>query len=318
MAKQHAIDAMMGLIRNDLAELGIYHDIFTSEKSLHDAGMIRQVLGGLEQNGLIYKGVLEPPKGRLPDDWEEREQTLFRTTDYGDDSDRALVKSDGSWTYFAADVAYARHKLDRGFGTQLLVLGADHGGYVARMKAAVAALSEGSGQLEILLCQLVKLLDKGEPVKMSKRAGTFTTVRNVTDAVGKDVLRFIMLTRKSTEPLDFDLSKVTEQSKDNPVFYVQYAHARCRSLLRMAQEEIPEVLPMLEAPGSTLLAALQSPEELNLIRSSVNGHGWWNLRHRLTNRTALPIICRSLLLSSMVSGIWEMIIYRFALFSKML
>jgi arginyl-tRNA synthetase len=258
--------AMMRMIRQDLADLGIAHDVFTSERSLHDAGAVAATLEALQAQELIYRGVLEPPKGKTPEDWEPREQTLFRTTRYGDDSDRALRKSDGSWTYFAADVAYARDKLNRGFSTQVLVLGADHGGYVKRMEAAVSAISGGTARIGILLCQLVKFMDRGAPIKMSKRAGTFTTVRDVIEAVGRDVIRFIMLTRKPEQPLDFDLSKVTEQSRENPVFYVQYAHARCHSVLRAAAEELPEALAASAQPTTAQLALLTHEAELSLIR----------------------------------------------------
>lgn len=264
--RRFTLDAMMGLIRGDLADLGITHDVFTSEKSLHEANKVAQALEFLEAKGLIYQGVLEPPKGKTPDDWEPREQTLFRTTDFGDDCDRALKKSDGSWTYFAADVAYAQDKLNRGFNAQAMVLGADHGGYVKRMEAAIKALSDGKASISIQLCQLVKFMDAGQPIKMSKRAGTFTTVRDVIDAVGRDVIRFIMLTRKPEQPLDFDLTKVTEQSRDNPVFYVQYAHARVYSVLRMAAEEMPAAVDASLHPTEEQLALLTQPEEMALIR----------------------------------------------------
>lgn len=259
-----AIEAMMGLIRKDLADLGIYHDVFTSERRLHEENRIAEALSVLEARGLLYRGILEPPKGKTPDDWEPREQLLFRSTEYGDDCDRPLAKSDGSYTYFAGDVAYARDKLGRGFSKLVMVLGADHGGYVNRMNALVKVLSEDKASLEVILCQLVKLFEGGQPFKMSKRAGTFITVRDVLDRVGKDVLRFVMLTRKPEQPLDFDLVKVQEQSKDNPVFYVQYAHARCRSLLR--QPQAAGAAARSAAPDATLLARLSHPAELALIR----------------------------------------------------
>ena len=192
----------------------------------HGTGRIEATLADLEGRGLIYEGVLEPPKGRLPEDWEPRPQTLFRATAYGDDVDRPLKKSDGSWTYFATDIAYHLDKYRRGFPAMIDVWGADHGGYVKRMKAAVTAITDDGGALDVKICQLVNLLDDGVPAKMSKRAGAFVTMRQVIDAVGKDVVRFIMLTRKNDAPLDFDLARVTEQSRDNPVFYVQYAHPR--------------------------------------------------------------------------------------------
>ena len=207
-------------------------DHYFSEKSLYGTGQIEAALASLEAKGLIYEGVLEPPKGKLPEDWEPREQTLFRSTAYGDDADRPVKKSDGGWTYFAPDIAYHFNKIERGFDELIDVLGADHGGYVKRMKAAVAALSDGRVPLDVKLCQLVRLFKGGEPFKMSKRAGTFVTLRDVVEQVGPDVTRFVMLTRKNDAPLDFDFDKVLEQSKDNPVFYVQYAHARAQSVLR--------------------------------------------------------------------------------------
>jgi len=230
-----ATEAMMDLIRADLEALGVRMDVFYSEKSLYGTGRIEEALGFLKDKGLIYEGVLEPPKGKAPEDWEPREQTLFRSTAHGDDVDRPIAKSDGSWTYFAPDIAYHYDKIARGYDMLIDVFGADHGGYVKRMKAAVSALSDGRVPLEIKLCQLVKLWKNGEPFKMSKRAGTFVTMRDVVDQVGADVTRFVMLTRKNDAPLDFDFDKVMEQSKDNPVFYVQYAHARVCSVLRKAR-----------------------------------------------------------------------------------
>ena len=231
-----ATEAMMAMIREDLALLGVRMDMFYSEKSLYGTGQIEAALKRLEDLGLIYEGVLEPPKGKLPEDWEEREQTLFRSTSYGDDVDRPVKKSDGAWTYFAPDIAYHWTKIERGFDQLIDVFGADHGGYVKRMKAAVAALSENKVSLDIKLIQLVKLFKNGEPFKMSKRAGTFVTLRDVVEQAGAGVTRFHMLTRKNDAPLDFDFDKVLEQSKDNPVFYVQYAHARVASVLRKARE----------------------------------------------------------------------------------
>ena len=231
-----ATERMMDMIRADLAQLGVVMDSFYSEKSLYGTGLIEKAIAELDAKGLIYRGTLEPPKGKLPDDWEPREQTLFKSTDHGDDVDRPVQKSDGAWTYFAPDIAYHYDKVQRGFDQLIDVFGADHGGYVKRMKAAVSALSDGRVPLDIKLTQLVKLYKNGEPFKMSKRAGTFVTLRDVVDAVGKDVARFHMLTRKNDAPLDFDFDKVTEQSKDNPVFYVQYAHARVKSVMRKAVE----------------------------------------------------------------------------------
>ncbi len=228
--------AMMELIREDLSALGVKMDKFFSEKSLYNTGLIEAALDDLREKGLIYEGVLEPPKGKKPDDWEPREQTLFKSTDHGDDVDRPVMKSDGSWTYFAPDIAYHYDKVQRGYDVLIDVFGADHGGYVKRMKAAVSALSLGRIPLDIKLTQLVKLFKDGEPFKMSKRAGTFVTLRDVVEQVGPGVTRFHMLTRKNDAPLDFDFDKVLEQSRDNPVFYVQYAHARINSVLGKAAE----------------------------------------------------------------------------------
>jgi len=234
--RDFATDAMMDLIREDLKALGVEMDVFYSEKSLYGTGRIEEALEALKTRGLIYEGVLEPPKGKKPEDWEPREQTLFKSTEHGDDVDRPVKKSDGSWTYFAPDIAYHYDKVQRGFDALIDVFGADHGGYVKRMKAAVSALTDGRVPLDIKLTQLVKLYKDGEPFKMSKRAGTFVTLRDVVDQVGPDVTRFVMLTRKNDAPLDFDFDKVLEQSKENPVFYVQYAHARVCSVLRKARE----------------------------------------------------------------------------------
>ncbi len=234
--RNFATDAMMDLIRADLKALGVEMDVFFSEKSLYGTGRIESALQSLTNKGLIYEGVLEPPKGKKPEDWEPREQTLFKSTEHGDDVDRPVKKSDGSWTYFAPDIAYHYDKVTRGFDALIDVFGADHGGYVKRMKAAVSALSDGKVPLDIKLTQLVKLWKNGEPFKMSKRAGNFVTLRDVVDQVGPDVTRFVMLTRKNDAPLDFDFDKVLEQSRENPVFYVQYAHARVMSVLRRAAE----------------------------------------------------------------------------------
>ena len=232
--------AMMDLIEQDLLALGVKMDVFYSEKSLYGTGRIEAAIEDLKSKGLIYRGFLEPPKGKKPEDWEPREQTLFRSTDHGDDVDRPVQKSDGSWTYFAPDIAYHYDKVQRGFDQLIDVFGADHGGYVKRMKAAVSALSNDQTSLDIKLTQLVKLFKNGEPFKMSKRAGTFVTLRDLVDQVGADATRFVMLTRKNDAPLDFDFDKVMEQTKENPVFYVQYAHARICSVLRKAQlAEVP-------------------------------------------------------------------------------
>ncbi|MDU8912673.1 arginine--tRNA ligase [Aestuariicoccus sp. MJ-SS9] len=233
--RSFSTDAMMALIREDLAALGVHMDHFFSEKSLYGTGKIEAAIESLRDKGLIYRGVLEPPKGKTPEDWEPREQTLFKSTEHGDDVDRPIIKSDGSWTYFAPDIAYHYDKITRGFDQLIDIFGADHGGYVKRMKAAVSALSGGKVPLDIKLLQLVKLFKNGEPFKMSKRAGNFVTLRDLVDMVGPDVARFHMLTRKNDVALDFDFDKVVEQSKENPVFYVQYAHARVASVLRKAE-----------------------------------------------------------------------------------
>jgi arginyl-tRNA synthetase len=230
-----ASDMMMQEIRNDLAQLGVRMDVYSSEKALYGTGKIEAAIQTLRDQGLIYEGTLEPPKGKVPEDYEARIQTLFRSTAHGDDVDRPVMKSDGSWTYFAPDIAYHFDKVQRGFDELIDILGADHGGYVKRMKAAVAALSGGRVPLDIKLIQLVKLFKNGEPFKMSKRAGTFVTLRDVVEQAGADVTRFMMLTRKNDVALDFDFAKVLEQSKDNPVFYVQYANARINSVIRKAQ-----------------------------------------------------------------------------------
>ncbi|MDP3958605.1 MAG: arginine--tRNA ligase [Pseudorhodobacter sp.] len=234
--REFSTQMMLAMIRADLAALGVTMDVYSSEKALYGTGRIEAAIAKLREMGLIYEGVLEPPKGKTLEDWEPRQQTLFRSTAYGDDVDRPVRKSDGSWTYFAPDIAYHFDKVQRGFDELIDILGADHGGYVKRMKAAVAALSGGRVPLDIKLIQLVKLWKNGEPFKMSKRAGTFVTLRDVVDLVGADVTRFVMLTRKNDAALDFDFAKVLEQSKDNPVFYVQYANARINSVLRKARD----------------------------------------------------------------------------------
>ena len=253
--RDFAIDRIMQVIKQDLISLGIHMDVFSSERANVQSGAVQRAIDQLQAGGHLYTGVLAPPKGKEPEDWEPREQLLFRASDFGDDTDRPLQKSDGSWTYFAADVAYHLNKLERTKGQLINIFGADHGGYVKRMNAAVAALSGQQNMLDIKLCQLVNLLDNGTPVKMSKRAGTFVTVRDVIDTVGADVIRFIMLTRRNDQTLDFDFAKVTEQSRDNPVFYVQYAHARACSVLRQR-----------EAPDHADLALLTAEPELALLK----------------------------------------------------
>jgi len=264
--REFAVAEMMALIRDDLAALGLGFDKFSSERELVEAGAIDEALRVLEGRGLIYTGVLEPPKGKLPDDWEPRPQLLFRATQFGDEVDRPLQKSDGSWTYFAADIAYHFDKYRRGGESMIDIWGADHGGYVKRMQAAVKALTDGAAALDVKLCQLVNLFDNGQPVRMSKRAGTFVTLREVIDEVGKDVFRFIMLTRRNDQALDFDFAKVTEQSRDNPVFYVQYAHARASSVMRHATEELPAEQLTDAALAEANLALLSDLAELALIR----------------------------------------------------
>ncbi|MBZ5758341.1 arginine--tRNA ligase [Rhizobium sp. VS19-DR104.2] len=267
IVKDKAIDAMMVMIREDLAALNVVHDVFLSERTLHANGAapIRTAINDLTFKGFVYKGTLPPPKGQVAEDWEDREQTLFRSTEVGDDIDRPLIKSDGSYTYFAADVAYFKNKYDRGFNEMIYVLGADHGGYVKRLEAVARAVSDGQAKLTVLLCQLVKLFRNGEPVKMSKRSGDFVTLREVVDEVGRDSVRFMMLYRKSSEPLDFDFAKVTEQSKDNPVFYVQYAHARCMSIFRQAKEAFPGLEVSVEEMAAAVHGAIVDPAELALV-----------------------------------------------------
>ena len=267
LVKDRTIDAMMAMIREDLAALNIHHDVFFSERTLHagNGGPILSAINDLTYKGHVYRGTLPPPKGQLPEDWEDREQTLFRSTEVGDDIDRPLVKSDGSYTYFAADVAYFKDKYDRGFTDMIYVLGADHGGYVKRLEALAKAISGGKAKLTVLLCQLVKLYKNGEPFKMSKRAGTFVTLRDVVDEVGSDAVRFMMIYRKNSEPLDFDFAKVTETSKDNPVFYVQYAHARCRTVFRRALEAFPDLDISDSALAEKVQELITDPSELQLV-----------------------------------------------------
>ncbi|MCA0850781.1 arginine--tRNA ligase [Salipiger thiooxidans] len=262
--RNFATDEMMKLIREDLKLLGVEMDHFFSEKSLYGTGKIEAAIESLDAKGLIYRGVLEPPKGKTPEDWEPREQTLFKSTEHGDDVDRPIKKSDGAWTYFAPDIAYHYDKVSRGFDQLIDVFGADHGGYVKRMKAAVSALSDGKTPLDIKLIQLVKLFKNGEPFKMSKRAGTFVTLRDVVEEVGPDVTRFVMLTRKNDASLDFDFAKAVEQSKENPVFYVQYAHARICSVMRKAVEQGIDVSDAALARAD--LAALDHEAELGLMK----------------------------------------------------
>jgi len=261
-----AVDLMMQDIEKDLVALGIRMDRFSSERALVADGAVDRVLARLEADGLVYTGLLEPPKGKTPEDWEPRPQLLFKATDFGDDVDRPLKKSDGSWTYFSNDIAYHLDKVERGFPEMIDVWGADHGGYVKRMKAAVTAVTGGTGSLDVKLCQLVHLFDGGKPVRMSKRAGTFVTLADVLEAVGPDVLRFIMLTRRNDQTLEFDYQKVREQSRDNPVFYVQYAHARACSVIRHAGELFAEDDLSDAALSKASLGSLTDPDEIGLIK----------------------------------------------------
>jgi arginyl-tRNA synthetase len=262
--RNFATDAMLEVIKADLAALGVRMDVFYSEKSLYGTGRIEAAIEHLRDKGLIYKGTLEPPKGKAPEDWEPREQTLFRSTAHGDDVDRPIMKADGSWTYFAPDIAYHYDKITRGFDELIDIFGADHGGYVKRMKAAVSALSDGKVPVDIKLTQLVKLFKNGQPFKMSKRAGTFVMLRDVVEQVGPDVTRFVMLTRKNDAALDFDFDKVLEQSKENPVFYVQYAHARINSVTTKA------AAAGIATDAATLrgadLSEISHPSEMAVVR----------------------------------------------------
>jgi arginyl-tRNA synthetase len=287
VVRDAAVAAMLAVIKEDLAALSIRHDVVFSERSLTgDKDEVAETIDELRSKGLVFQGRLEKPKGHNDDDWEDREQTLFRATDFGDDVDRALMKSDGSYTYFAADMAYHHNKLARGFNHLINVFGADHAGYLTRVKAAVAALSDGKADLDIKVCQLVWLLTaEGPAKKMSKRAGNFVALREVVDGVGRDPVRFMMLYRKNDAPLDFDLVKVREQSKDNPVFYVQYAHARAQSVVRMAKEAFPQL--SADALLKADLGLLQDPGEIDVIKklaafpSRVEGAARAHEPHRL-------------------------------------
>jgi arginyl-tRNA synthetase len=272
IARAKAVAMMMAMIKQDLAALNISHDVFFSERSLIETGnnRVAETIDYLRAKGDVYEGRLPPPKGAPVEDYEDREQTLFRATAYGDDVDRPLLKSDGSYTYFASDIAYHKDKFDRGFHNLVDVWGADHGGYIKRMQAAVKAVTSGKAALDVKIVQLVKLLRNGEPVKMSKRSGDFVTLREVVDEVGSDAVRFMMLFRKNDAVLDFDLAKVLEQSKDNPVFYVQYGHARSHSIFRNAREVIPDLPEQTAARaaflGNAAVERLTDPAELSLLR----------------------------------------------------
>jgi arginyl-tRNA synthetase len=269
VVRAKAIEMMMASVRADLAALDISHDVFYSERSLVAGGtdLVAATIEWLRQRGYVYDGRLPPPKGAPVEDWEDREQTLFRSTEFGDDVDRALKKSDGSYTYFASDIAYHRSKIERGFRSLIDVWGADHGGYIKRMQAAVAALSDRKAELDVKVIQLVKLLRAGQPVTMSKRSGEFVTLREVVDEVGRDAVRFMMLFRKNDAVLDFDLAKVIEQSRDNPVFYVQYGHARGQSIFRNARAAFPDLPDDVESLVEVAeLERLSDPAELALMR----------------------------------------------------
>lgn len=260
--RSFAIAMLMAEIKTDLETLGVHIDVYSSERALVENGAVDRAFGTLSAQGLIYQGRLEPPKGKKPDDWEDREQTLFKATQFGDEVDRPLKKSDGGWTYFANDIAYHHDKFRRGFADMIDIWGADHGGYVKRMKAAVSAITDKKGELDVKLCQLVRVMRNGELVRMSKRAGTFVTLRDLLDEVGPDVVRFTMLTRKNDAPFDFDLVKATEQSRDNPVWYVQYGHARTRSVMRQAAAAGIPVDGLADAP----LDRLTDAGELALVK----------------------------------------------------
>ncbi|MGB6468836.1 MAG: arginine--tRNA ligase, partial [Xanthobacteraceae bacterium] len=269
IVRAKTIDMMMAVVRADLAALNITHEVFYSERSLVHGNVdhVAETIAWLRKRGHVYEGRLPPPKGAAVEDWEDREQTLFRSTAFGDDVDRPLKKSDGSYTYFASDIAYHADKIARGFGTLIDVWGADHGGYIKRMQAAVKALSDRKADLDIKVVQLVKLMRAGEPVRMSKRAGQFVTLREVVDEVGRDAVRFMMLFRKNDAVLDFDLAKVLEQSRDNPVFYVQYGHARAQSIFRNARAAFPDLpADMLGLADVANLDRFSDPAELALVR----------------------------------------------------
>jgi len=267
IAREVALAAMMELIKADLAQLNIHHDVFFSERTLHgQGGDIQMTLDWLREEGMVYEGRLDAPKGKTPEDWEDREQTLFRAKDFGDDTDRALIKSDGSYTYFAADIAYHRNKYLRGFKHMVNVLGADHSGYVKRLSAAVKAVSHGEAEIDVRICQLVRLLKNGEPFKMSKRSGDLVTLADVVEEVGVDATRFMLLFRRNDASMDFDFALVKEQTRDNPVFYVQYAHARACSVFRKALEEVPGLETSAAALASAEVERLESPADLELIR----------------------------------------------------
>ena len=267
LVRERVMAAMMALIKQDLAKLGIHHDVFFSERTLHGpGGDIEQTLAWLREKGMIYEGRLDAPKGKTPEDWEDREQTLFRATDFGDDTDRALIKSDGSYTYFAADIAYHRNKFLRGFKHMINVLGADHSGYVKRLQAATKAVSLNAADMDVRICQLVRLLKNGEPFKMSKRSGDLVTLADVVDEVGADATRFMLMYRRNDASMDFDFALVKEQTKDNPVFYVQYAHARTYSIFKTAARDLPGLDISPAALAAAEIERIVTPAELDLVR----------------------------------------------------
>jgi len=263
--KDFVVDEMMVLIKSDLAQLGVHHNVFFSEQSLHDENKIENAVEILEKKGLIYNGILPAPKGKVHDEWEEKEQMLFKSSEFGDEQDRPIQKNNGDWSYLAADFAYAKDKIDRGFQNLIIILGADHSGYIKRIKAVISALSDGKVASDIRTSQLVNFVKDGQPMKMSKRSGNFMTVRDVVSEVGRDIVRFIMLTRRNDMALDFDFDKVKEQSKDNPVFYVQYAHVRSKSIMAKAMDTIPEAYAKFESDDFDL-SLLDSEEEIQLIK----------------------------------------------------
>ena len=296
LVRKVSIEVIMKMIKEDLSKLGVKMDVFTSEKNIISGNLLTDILTLLENKNLTYYGTLDPPKGTDPNTWEKRQQFLFKSSSYGDDSDRALKKSDGSWTYFATDMAYHLDKINRTNGDLINVLGADHTGYISRINAAVNALSNGSITIDTKVCALVNLMENGNPIKMSKRAGNFVTLSDIIDAVGKDVIRFIMLTRRNDQSLDFDFKKVTEKSKDNPVFYVQYAHARCNSIFKSA--EILE--ENLSAENTDLLSGNDETELIKFISQ-------WPRTLELAAKNHEPHrICYYLIdLSSMFHTLWN-------------
>lgn len=268
LIKPIVLEAMMDLIRADLKLLGVTHDLFFPESQLHSGNnTIADTLESLREDGLVYLGKLEPPKGKTPEEWEDREQTLFKAKQFGDDTDRALVKSNGDYTYFAADIAYHRDKYLRGFNDMIIVLGADHSGYTKRLQAAVNAVSNGEASIDVKICQIVRLMRDGKPFKMSKRSGDLITVQDVVGEVGVDVARFMLLFRRNEATMDFDFAKVKEQTRENPVFYVQYAHARANSIAKTAKKDMPDLDISASALRAADLSLLSDPAEIELLQT---------------------------------------------------